>query len=98
MEVGLPVCGGLERGFRRNAEASLYAWSHGDPFDREQQRRLYIDHNEKVRRLVPKERLLELDVKLEGTGKSRVISQEKRSPGSHIRMEAEGMGVKLLWQ
>lgn len=57
----LPICGGLERDFRKNAEVSFYAWSYGDPYDREQQRRVYNDHNTKVRALVPKDRLLEMD-------------------------------------
>ena len=57
----LPICGGLVQDFRRNASISFYAWSYGDPFDREQQRRIYCDHNAKVRALVPKDRLLEMD-------------------------------------
>ena len=57
----LPICGGLIRDFRRNTSISFDAWSYGDPFDRDQQRRIYLDHNAKIRALVPKDRLLEMD-------------------------------------
>ena len=56
----LPLCGGLERDFRVNAELSLHAWSHGDPFDKAEQRKIYVEHNQLVRSIVPKERLLEM--------------------------------------
>ena len=59
----LPLCGGVERDFRRNAELSLNAWSYGNPFDKAEQRRIYTDHNDRVRKMVPEERLLELDAK-----------------------------------
>ena len=56
-----PLCGGKERDFRHNAELSLHAWSYGNPFDRSEQKRIYINHNQRVRELVSKEQLLEFD-------------------------------------
>ena len=58
----LPLCGGKERDFRSNAETSLYAWSNEDPFDRSEQRSMYVNHNKRVREIVPREQLLEFNV------------------------------------
>ena len=57
----LPLCGGKERDFRRNAELSHHAWNQRDPYDRDEQRRVYVNHNRRVREIVPKERLLHME-------------------------------------
>ncbi|KAF2161695.1 hypothetical protein M409DRAFT_58781 [Zasmidium cellare ATCC 36951] len=59
----LPLCGGLEREFVRFKDTAIHAWSYGKPFDREQQKKYYLDHNERIKKLVPQDRLLMFDPK-----------------------------------
>ncbi|KAK4507343.1 hypothetical protein PRZ48_001078 [Zasmidium cellare] len=51
----------------RDAEAwvgsFLPAWSYGHPLDKEEQKRYYLDHNERMRKLVPADRFLVFDSK-----------------------------------
>lgn len=96
----LPLCGGKERDFRRNAELSLYAWSHDKPFDRSEQKSMYINHNQHVRKLVPKEQLLEFDVKGGWEPLCKFLGREvpKVEPYPHaVDRQAFHKWMYLLW-
>ena len=72
----LPLCGGKERDFRRNAELSLHAWSYGNPFDRVEQRKIYVHHNERIRKLVPEDGLLDIDANAEWKPLCQFLAKE----------------------
>ena len=96
----LPVCGGLEREFRRNAETSFDAWSGADPFDGERQRGVYVAHNEKVRALVPEERLLEMDFKGDWGALCRFLGTDvPKEPYPHgARREGFQVAMAMVWR
>lgn len=56
----LPIVGGKIRDLRRNADLSFNAFSYGAPFDRVEQRKVYVNHNERIRQLVSQDRLLDV--------------------------------------
>ena len=53
------LAGGVERDFQIFRETAVPCWSYGHPFDAEEQRRFYVDYNQHIRDVVPKDRLLE---------------------------------------
>jgi hypothetical protein len=55
----LPLVGGKIRAFLLLSEAAFPAFSNGDPLNKAQMREFYVQHNARVRELVPSERLLE---------------------------------------
>lgn len=56
----LPLVGGKIAEFRYMANAAFGAWSYGNPWDKAEMRRFYLDQTQQIRALVPKERLIEL--------------------------------------
>jgi hypothetical protein len=59
----LPLENGLIRDCIECGQRCLNVWTNGDPWDREALERCYEEHNAYVKKVVPQERLLELDVK-----------------------------------
>ena len=53
------LTGGIERDFQLFRETAVPCWSYGHPFDSKEQQQFYVDYNQHVRDIVPKERLLE---------------------------------------
>lgn len=54
----LPFCGGRERQFVQFKNAAVNAWSYGNPLDHNEQKKYYLDHNARMNKIVPKDRLL----------------------------------------
>lgn len=54
----LPLCGGKEQQFVQFKNTAIHAWSYGNPLDKDEQKKYYLDHNQRISKIVPKEKLL----------------------------------------